>query len=437
MALRVRGDALEAHTGVDLAQIGPASRLVERLTGYPVPPNKAIVGRERVRARGRHPPGRDAQGRATYQIIDPAELGLTMSLPLGKHSGRHAFARACEEAGLSSTPTSCRGVRPLQGARRRGPRRVHPRARRGGDRDVTTYSVACLSGDGIGPEVMAQASRGMRAAVAAARLRGRRAARAVRRGRAMRVRATRSRPRRGRRARTPTRSSPRPSTVAARRRSRASSTCAPRSCASGCRAAAITLVAPLRADAWEWALDRAASAARSRGDLTLVGSEDGWEHAADAAADRDDGLDVSTSLADVRSRRWSRSRASFDVVVCDRRCSSPLAELPGAATRTACSPGAGSPQRARASSARATAPRRHRRPGRRRPELDAARGGADARRGARRAGRRRRRSRRPSRTCSATAPRRRRHRLDDARAHRRRARAAAAVASNAEFLEAV
>jgi 2-isopropylmalate synthase len=37
---------------------------------------------------------------ATYQIIDPTELGLTMTLPLGKHSGRHAFAQACEAAGI-------------------------------------------------------------------------------------------------------------------------------------------------------------------------------------------------------------------------------------------------------------------------------------------------------------------------------------------------
>jgi 2-isopropylmalate synthase len=37
---------------------------------------------------------------STYQILDPAELGVAMTLPLGKHSGRHAFARACSEAGL-------------------------------------------------------------------------------------------------------------------------------------------------------------------------------------------------------------------------------------------------------------------------------------------------------------------------------------------------
>jgi 2-isopropylmalate synthase len=36
----------------------------------------------------------------TYQIIDPAEVGVRMTLPLGKHSGRHAFAKACAERGV-------------------------------------------------------------------------------------------------------------------------------------------------------------------------------------------------------------------------------------------------------------------------------------------------------------------------------------------------
>ena len=101
MAMRVRGDALQAHTDIDLSQIGPASRLVERLTNYPVPPNKAIVGANAfAHEAGIHQDGllKDV---ATYQIIDPGELGLAMTLPLGKHSGRHAFSRACEEAGLS------------------------------------------------------------------------------------------------------------------------------------------------------------------------------------------------------------------------------------------------------------------------------------------------------------------------------------------------
>jgi 2-isopropylmalate synthase len=100
MAMRVRGDALGAHTDIDVSQIGSASRLVERLTNYPVPPNKAIVGANAfAHEAGIHQDGllKDV---ATYQIIDPAELGLEMTLPLGKHSGRHAFSRACQAAGL-------------------------------------------------------------------------------------------------------------------------------------------------------------------------------------------------------------------------------------------------------------------------------------------------------------------------------------------------
>ena len=100
MAMRVRGDAIGAHTDIDPSQIGSASRLVERLTNYPVPPNKAIVGANAfAHEAGIHQDGllKDV---ATYQIIDPAELGLEMTLPLGKHSGRHAFSRACQAAGL-------------------------------------------------------------------------------------------------------------------------------------------------------------------------------------------------------------------------------------------------------------------------------------------------------------------------------------------------
>jgi 2-isopropylmalate synthase len=61
--------------------------------------NKAIVGANAfAHEAGIHQDGmlKDA---ATYQIMDPAELGLRMTLPLGKHSGRHAFALACKELG--------------------------------------------------------------------------------------------------------------------------------------------------------------------------------------------------------------------------------------------------------------------------------------------------------------------------------------------------
>jgi 2-isopropylmalate synthase len=100
MALRVRADELEAETGVNLGEIGVSSALVSRLTGYAVQRNKAIVGANAfAHEAGIHQDGmlKDA---ATYQIMDPEELGLTMTLPLGKHSGRHAFARACADAGM-------------------------------------------------------------------------------------------------------------------------------------------------------------------------------------------------------------------------------------------------------------------------------------------------------------------------------------------------
>jgi 2-isopropylmalate synthase len=100
MALRVRTDRFGVETAVEPDQIGGASRLVERLTGYRVPPNKAIVGDNAfAHEAGIHQDGllKDA---ATYQIIDPAELGIAMTLPLGKHSGRHAFAKACAEHGI-------------------------------------------------------------------------------------------------------------------------------------------------------------------------------------------------------------------------------------------------------------------------------------------------------------------------------------------------
>jgi 2-isopropylmalate synthase len=100
MALRVRGSAFGMRTDIVTREIGAASRLVERLTGYAVQKNKAIVGANAfAHEAGIHQDGmlKDEQ---TYQIMDPAELGLRMTLPLGKHSGRHAFARACADAGL-------------------------------------------------------------------------------------------------------------------------------------------------------------------------------------------------------------------------------------------------------------------------------------------------------------------------------------------------
>jgi 2-isopropylmalate synthase len=100
MALRVRADTLGWETGVDVAEIGRVSQLVSQLTGYVVQRNKAIVGANAfAHEAGIHQDGM-LKHASTYQIMDPEELGLTMTLPLGKHSGRHAFGRACREAGM-------------------------------------------------------------------------------------------------------------------------------------------------------------------------------------------------------------------------------------------------------------------------------------------------------------------------------------------------
>jgi 2-isopropylmalate synthase len=70
------------------------------VTGCLVPPNKAIVGANAfAHEAGIHQDGL-LKDLSTYQIMDPGELGLAMTLPLGKHSGRHAFARACADAGV-------------------------------------------------------------------------------------------------------------------------------------------------------------------------------------------------------------------------------------------------------------------------------------------------------------------------------------------------
>jgi 2-isopropylmalate synthase len=62
--------------------------------------NKAVVGANAfAHEAGIHQDGMLKDER-TYQIIDPAHVGARTTLPLGKHSGRHAFARACGERGV-------------------------------------------------------------------------------------------------------------------------------------------------------------------------------------------------------------------------------------------------------------------------------------------------------------------------------------------------
>jgi 2-isopropylmalate synthase len=100
VALEVRNELFGTFTGVDTTQIAATSRLVAERTGYLVQRNKAVVGANAfAHEAGIHQDGMLKDER-TYQIVDPQRLGYTMTLPLGKHSGRHAFARACAQQGI-------------------------------------------------------------------------------------------------------------------------------------------------------------------------------------------------------------------------------------------------------------------------------------------------------------------------------------------------
>ncbi|MCB0994616.1 MAG: 2-isopropylmalate synthase [Acidimicrobiales bacterium] len=103
MALRTRGDFFDGlETGIKTEELLRTSRLVSRLTGYPIQFNKAVVGRNAfAHESGIHQHG-VLRERTTYEIMDPAAVGAGESkLVLGKHSGRAAFADALQKLGLA------------------------------------------------------------------------------------------------------------------------------------------------------------------------------------------------------------------------------------------------------------------------------------------------------------------------------------------------
>ncbi len=102
MALRTRHDRLPYVTNVRTEEIYRTSRLVSDITGMPVQPNKAIIGANAfAHEAGIHQHG-VIQERTTYEIMDPASIGLTANnLVLGKHSGRHAFEKRLVELGFT------------------------------------------------------------------------------------------------------------------------------------------------------------------------------------------------------------------------------------------------------------------------------------------------------------------------------------------------
>ncbi|MBI4985783.1 MAG: 2-isopropylmalate synthase [Rhodocyclales bacterium] len=101
MAVRTRGDLFSCATRIDTTQIVPASKLVSQITGYPVQPNKAIVGANAfAHESGIHQDG-VLKHRETYEIMRAEDVGWTTNrLTLGKLSGRSAFKSRLKELGI-------------------------------------------------------------------------------------------------------------------------------------------------------------------------------------------------------------------------------------------------------------------------------------------------------------------------------------------------
>ncbi|MDD5644733.1 MAG: 2-isopropylmalate synthase [bacterium] len=101
MGIKTRRDIFKCATGVSTTEIMKTSRLVTRVTGIIVQPNKAIVGDNAfAHEAGIHQDG-VLKERKTYEIMSPQDVGVEKSkLVLGKHSGRHAFKERIKELGF-------------------------------------------------------------------------------------------------------------------------------------------------------------------------------------------------------------------------------------------------------------------------------------------------------------------------------------------------
>lgn len=101
MALKTRHDVFGLETNIETTQIVPTSKMVSTVTGYPVQPNKAIVGANAfAHESGIHQDG-VLKCRETYEIMSAESVGWsTNRLTLGKLSGRNAFRTKLQELGI-------------------------------------------------------------------------------------------------------------------------------------------------------------------------------------------------------------------------------------------------------------------------------------------------------------------------------------------------
>lgn len=101
MSVQTRQDVFDCETGLDTTQIVPTSRMVSTITGFPVQPNKAIVGANAfAHESGIHQDG-VLKARETYEIMRAEDVGWAANkIVLGKHSGRNAFRTRLDELGV-------------------------------------------------------------------------------------------------------------------------------------------------------------------------------------------------------------------------------------------------------------------------------------------------------------------------------------------------
>ena len=100
MTVKTRRDIFSCDTRINTKKIMNCSRLVSSITGFPVQPNKAIVGKNAfAHESGIHQDGM-LKNRNTYEIMTPESVGVKKtSLVMGKHSGRHAFRDKLSDMG--------------------------------------------------------------------------------------------------------------------------------------------------------------------------------------------------------------------------------------------------------------------------------------------------------------------------------------------------
>ncbi len=101
MAIKTRRDIFTCDTTIDATQIVPTSKLVSSITGYPIQPNKAIVGANAfAHESGIHQDG-VLKHRETYEIMRAEDVGWGANkMVMGKHSGRAAFRARLQELGI-------------------------------------------------------------------------------------------------------------------------------------------------------------------------------------------------------------------------------------------------------------------------------------------------------------------------------------------------